>query len=168
MEHLDERSVVAPGHDPRIRPSVDRSRRSADHVTSADTDPFRGGPARPNPLDEPRNDGNTPRQALGLFKHFMDLIDHTALVDVPVALLASGGSDRHALVVEHQLRPLFAFFGAHTLPTGVFISDGAFGSEGIVDSKITDRLEKLVGEAREALQGRFKPARSTHRNEETI
>lgn len=46
----------------------------------------------------------------GLFKHFFDFVEQTALVDVPVLLAASGGSDRHALVLEHQLRPLFSFF----------------------------------------------------------
>jgi MsuE subfamily FMN reductase len=45
----------------------------------------------------------------GLFKHFFDFVEQTALVDVPVLLAASGGSDRHALVLEHQLRPLFSF-----------------------------------------------------------
>jgi FMN reductase len=97
----------------------------------------------------------------GLFKHFIDLIDYTALVDVPVALLAFGGSDRHALVVEHQLRPLFAFFGAMTLPTGVFVSDGAFGPNGISDGKILARLAKLRDEANSALAhraARFQPA----------
>jgi hypothetical protein len=34
----------------------------------------------------------------GLFKHFFDFVEQTALVDVPVLLAASGGSDRHALV----------------------------------------------------------------------
>ena len=32
----------------------------------------------------------------GLFKHFFDFVEQTALVDVPVLLAASGGSDRHA------------------------------------------------------------------------
>ena len=62
----------------------------------------------------------------GLFKHFIDLLDYKALNSVVVGLLATGGSDRHALVIEHQLRPLFGFFNAHTLPTGVFVPDGAF------------------------------------------
>jgi FMN reductase len=46
----------------------------------------------------------------GLFKHFFDLIEQFALVNVPVILAASGGSERHSLVIEHQLRPLFSFF----------------------------------------------------------
>lgn len=59
----------------------------------------------------------------GLFKYFFDFVEQTALVDVPVLLAASGGSDRHALVLEHQLRPLFSFFQAQTLPIGVYATD---------------------------------------------
>ncbi|RYF49621.1 MAG: FMN reductase [Cytophagaceae bacterium] len=45
----------------------------------------------------------------GLFKHFFDLIHQDALIDKPVLLAATGGSERHALVIDHQLRPLFSF-----------------------------------------------------------
>ena len=46
----------------------------------------------------------------GLFKYLFDFVDQYALVDVPVILAATGGSERHALIIEHQLRPLFGFF----------------------------------------------------------
>ena len=62
----------------------------------------------------------------GLFKHFFDFVEQTALVDVPVLLAAQGGSERHALVLEHQLRPLFSFFQAQTLPIGVYATDKDF------------------------------------------
>src|SRR5690606_33958488 len=52
----------------------------------------------------------------GLFKHFFDFVDQNALIDKPILLAATGGSERHALVVDHQLRPLFSFFQARTLP----------------------------------------------------
>ena len=42
----------------------------------------------------------------GLFKHLFDLLDPKALEGRHVLLAATGGSDRHALVIEHQLRPL--------------------------------------------------------------
>src|SRR6185436_5164771 len=44
----------------------------------------------------------------GHFKHLFDLIEQEALLDVPVILAATGGGERHTLVIEHQLRPLFA------------------------------------------------------------
>lgn len=62
----------------------------------------------------------------GLFKHFFDLIHQDALIDKPVLLAATGGSERHALVIDHQLRPLFSFFQARTLPLGVYAVDKDF------------------------------------------
>jgi FMN reductase len=59
----------------------------------------------------------------GLFKHLFDLVHPEALFDLPVLLAATGGSDRHALVIDHQLRPLFSFFQARTLPVGVYASE---------------------------------------------
>lgn len=72
----------------------------------------------------------------GLFKHFFDFVEQTALVDVPVLLAASGGSDRHALVLEHQLRPLFSFFQAQTLPIGVYATDRDFTPEYTIHSEL--------------------------------
>lgn len=62
----------------------------------------------------------------GLFKHFFDFIDQDALIDKPVLLAATGGSERHALVIDHQLRPLFSFFQARCLPLGVYATDQDF------------------------------------------
>lgn len=88
----------------------------------------------------------------GLFKHFMDLVDYKSLAGVPVALLATGGSDRHALVIDHQLRPLFGFFNAQTLPTGVFLSDASFVDGRIEDPALQRRLSVLVREATDAVR----------------
>ena len=62
----------------------------------------------------------------GLFKHLIDLLDPSALAGKPVLLVATGGGEKHALVVEHQLRPLLAFFEAATLPTAVYASAADF------------------------------------------
>jgi FMN reductase len=87
----------------------------------------------------------------GLFKHLIDLVDYQALEGTPVALIATGGSDRHALAVEHQLRPLFTFFLTHTLPTGVFIPERAIADGRITDDAIRARLDQLVKECVRAL-----------------
>jgi FMN reductase len=87
----------------------------------------------------------------GLLKHLIDLLEYTALAGVPVGLIATGGSDKHALVVEHHLRPLFGFFSARTLPTGLFITDKAIVGGAIEDPLTRARFDQLVREAVDAL-----------------
>jgi len=62
----------------------------------------------------------------GLFKHFFDFIGQDALAGTPVFLSAIGGNDSHSLSIDHQLRPLFAFFRAVSLPEGVFAENAEF------------------------------------------
>jgi FMN reductase len=62
----------------------------------------------------------------GLFKHLFDVIDPGALAGKPLVIAATGGGERHALVVEHALRPLFAFFGAAVAPTAVYAAEKEF------------------------------------------
>lgn len=80
----------------------------------------------------------------GLFKHLIDLIDPMALQGKPVLLAATGGGDRHALMIEHQLRPLFGFFEAQTLPTAVYTADRDFTNGQPSSSSLIDRLERAV------------------------
>ncbi|WP_111894035.1 FMN reductase [Acinetobacter sp. MB5] len=97
----------------------------------------------------------------GLFKHFFDFVEQTALVDVPVLLAASGGSNRHALVLEHQLRPLFSFFQAQTLPIGVYATDRDFTPEySIQSAALRDRITLAVARALPILE--WAPAKGQH------
>lgn len=82
----------------------------------------------------------------GLFKHLFDLIDPAALVGKPVLLTATGGGDKHALIIEHQLRPLFGFFEALTLPTGIYASAADF-SDGVPASPaLLARIDRAVSQ----------------------
>ena len=83
----------------------------------------------------------------GLFKHLFDFVDQFSLVDVPVLLAASGGSDRHALVLEHQLRPLFSFFQAQTLPIGVYATDQDFTNYQVSSQLLRDRIKLAAARA---------------------
>ncbi|HCF1525248.1 FMN reductase [Pseudomonas aeruginosa] len=76
----------------------------------------------------------------GQFKHLFDLVEHNALVDTPVLLAATGGSERHALVLDHQLRPLFNFFQALTLPIGVYASEADFNDYQISSGALKARI----------------------------
>ena len=76
----------------------------------------------------------------GIFKHFFDFVGQYALVDKPIVLTATGGSDRHALLVEHQMRPLFGFFQALTLPLGIFATETDFENYEITSTELTERI----------------------------
>jgi FMN reductase len=56
----------------------------------------------------------------GLFKSFIDLIDNDLLIAKPVLLAAAAGTARHAMIVDEQMRPLFAFLRAIPVPTSIF------------------------------------------------
>ena len=83
----------------------------------------------------------------GLFKHFFDFIDQDALIDKPVLLAATGGSERHALVIDHQLRPLFSFFQARTLPLGVYATDKDFVDYRVENAALMQRAALAVQRA---------------------
>ncbi len=76
----------------------------------------------------------------GLFKHIFDLVEPRALVGKPVLITATGGGPRHALVVEHSLRPLFGFFEALTIPTAVYASDADFADGHLTDAGVLARM----------------------------
>jgi len=83
----------------------------------------------------------------GLFKHFFDFIHQDALIDKPVLLAATGGSERHALMIDHQLRPLFSFFQARTLPLGVYATDKDFADYRVQDVALLERARVAVQRA---------------------
>lgn len=83
----------------------------------------------------------------GLFKHLFDLVDHEALVGRPVLLAANGGSHRHALVVDHQLRPLFAFFRALAVPSAVYAAEADYAGYAIEAGPLQERIDEAVAQA---------------------
>lgn len=80
----------------------------------------------------------------GLLKHLLDLVDPAALAGKPVLLTATGGGEKHALVVEHHLRPLFGFFEAATLPTGIYAGPGDFVDGAPASPALVARIERAV------------------------
>ncbi|MER5387096.1 FMN reductase [Streptomyces sp. NPDC002688] len=77
----------------------------------------------------------------GLFKSFFDVLDKDALAGKPVLIAATGGTGRHSLVLEHALRPLFAYLRAVIVPTGVYAASEDWGAEGLAE-----RIERAAGE----------------------
>jgi FMN reductase len=88
----------------------------------------------------------------GLFKHFFDLVEPGALRGKPVVLTATGGGDRHALIAEHSLRPLFGFFEALTLPTAIYVSERDFTDGKVVSDATLLRVTQAVSQAEAALR----------------
>jgi len=89
----------------------------------------------------------------GALKHLFDLVRHDALAGRPVILAATGGSALHGLVTEHQLRPLFGFFNALTVPTTVYATEDDFRDYRITNPQIAVRVERAVGEAARLVAG---------------
>ncbi|QGQ18545.1 NADPH-dependent FMN reductase [Cellulomonas sp. JZ18] len=95
----------------------------------------------------------------GLFKSFVDVLDKDTLRGTPVVLGATGGTARHSLVVEHALRPLFAYLGADVVPTGVFAATDDWAEAGTDDVRpLPDRIRRAGEQLAERVAGR-EPAR---------
>ena len=85
----------------------------------------------------------------GLFKSFVDVLEPESLAGKPVLIGATGGTERHSLVLDHALRPLFAYLRAVVVPTGVYAASSDWGAEGL-----PGRVERAAGELADLLVGR--------------
>lgn len=93
----------------------------------------------------------------GLFKSFVDLVEAPGLKNLPVLLAATGGTERHSLVIEHAMRPLFSYLGAVTVPTGVYAATSDFGGDGA--ARLAARIDRASAELAALVIG-DRPARS--------
>ena len=84
----------------------------------------------------------------GLFKMFFDVLDDQALAGKPVLLGATGGTERHSLVLEFALRPLFAYLKALPVPTGVYAASTDWGPNA---AGLRPRITQAAGELVAAL-----------------
>lgn len=84
----------------------------------------------------------------GLFKSFVDLLEPAALTGRPVLVAATGGSERHSLVLDHALRPLFGYLHALVLPTGVYAARADWAGDA---GALRARVQRAGGELAAAL-----------------
>jgi FMN reductase len=96
----------------------------------------------------------------GAFKHVFDLVRHDRLRGTPVILTATGGNLSHSLVTEHELRPLFGFFGALSLPTALYATESDFDNYALVSDAMTKRVALAAKEAIDVLRPRARAPRS--------
>ncbi|MFF2323138.1 FMN reductase [Agrobacterium sp. NPDC058088] len=87
----------------------------------------------------------------GALKHLFDLVDFRALQGKRVVLAATGGTPMHGLMLEHQFRPLFGFFGAVTVPTTVYAVEADFTDYRLSNAAVEARIERAVAELFELL-----------------
>ena len=89
----------------------------------------------------------------GLFKSFIDVLDDDLFIAKPVVLAATAGTPRHAMVVDEQMRPLFAFLRAIPAPTSIFAATEDWASTALgeridrVAAELTTLLRSGVGRA---------------------
>jgi FMN reductase len=93
----------------------------------------------------------------GLFKTFFDVLEPELLRGMPVLLAATAGTARHSLVLEHALRPLFAYLGAAPVPTAVFAASEDWGSAAD-GSSLADRIDRAAAELVAVLAAASPPA----------
>jgi FMN reductase len=80
----------------------------------------------------------------GLFKSFFDVLPEHTLSDMPILIGATGGTERHSLVLEHALRPMFSYLHAVVSPTAVYAATDDFGQAG--SSGLTQRIEQAAAD----------------------
>jgi FMN reductase len=75
----------------------------------------------------------------GLFTSFADVLDKDLIIAKPTVLAATAGTARHALVVDEQMRALFAYLRALTVPTSVFAAPEDWG-----DVSLSQRIDRAA------------------------
>ncbi|HEX8132830.1 MAG TPA: CE1759 family FMN reductase [Actinomycetes bacterium] len=75
----------------------------------------------------------------GLFTSFFQVLDSDLLIAKPVVLAATAGTARHALVVDQQLRSLFAYLRTTATPTSLFAAP-----EDWSDPALTRRIDRAA------------------------
>lgn len=77
--------------------------------------------------------------ASGLFTSFFQVLDNDLLIGKPVILAATAGTARHSLVVDNEMRSLFAYLRTLTVPTSLFAS-----TEDWSDTSLTRRIDRAA------------------------
>ena len=77
----------------------------------------------------------------GLFTSFFHVLDNDLLIGKPTVLAATAGTARHALVVDDQMRSLFAYLRTLPVPTSLFAAPEDWG-----DDALAKRIDRAAFE----------------------
>ena len=83
----------------------------------------------------------------GLFTSFFHVLDNDLLIGTPVVLAATAGTARHALVVDDQMRSLFAYLRTLPVPTSLFAAPEDWGAIAERAGEEANALDKRIDRA---------------------
>jgi len=89
----------------------------------------------------------------GLFKSFIDVLDPKSLDGKAALLGATGGTDRHQMVLDHAMRPLFSYLRTRTAATAVFAGPQDWGNTDDGGTPLSVRIERAAAEFSSLLEG---------------
>jgi FMN reductase len=89
----------------------------------------------------------------GLFKSFIDVLDSKALEGKAVLLGATAGTDRHQMVLDFAMRPLFTYLRGRVAATAVFAGPQDWGNNDDGGSPLSARIDRAAGEFAGLLAG---------------
>ena len=82
----------------------------------------------------------------GLFKSFIDVLDPKSLDGKAVLLGATGGTDRHQMVLDYAMRPLFSYLRTRITATAVFAGPQDWGNTDDGGTPLSARVERAATE----------------------
>lgn len=88
----------------------------------------------------------------GLFKSFIDILAPGSLEGKAVLLGATAGTDRHQMVLDFAMRPLFTYLRARIAATAVFAGPQDWGNGGDGGSPLSRRVARAAAEFAGLLQ----------------
>ncbi len=86
----------------------------------------------------------------GLFSSFFHVLDNDLLIAKPVVLAATAGTARHALVVDGEMRAMFAYLRTMTVPTSIFAA-----GEDWADPELNRRIDRAALELELLMESGF-------------
>jgi FMN reductase len=92
----------------------------------------------------------------GLFTEFFQILDNDLLIGTPIVLAGTGGSPRHSLVIDDQLRGLFAYLRTLTAPTAVYAAPEDWQESGLgsrIDRAATELMVMMRNDLKSQLRG---------------
>lgn len=82
----------------------------------------------------------------GLFKSFIDVLDPKAFEGKAVLIGATAGTDRHQMVLDFAMRPLFTYLRTRIAATAVFAGPQDWGNNDDGGSPLSVRVDRAAGE----------------------